>query len=132
MEPVRQKRILLVEDEVALARLVKWQLESGGVIVHAETTGKAALTYAGEQPPDLVILDLHLPDMHGYDVCRELRKLSHPWELPIVMLTAMDKPIDQLRGYAYGADAYLTKPFDPNELMKTITLLLGQNVAHVV
>ena len=122
----KKKRILLVEDEVALANLVKWQLESAGYEAEVETTGKAALASATDQCPDLVILDLRLPDINGYEVCRELRKLHHSWGLPVLMLTAMDKPIDQVRGYAYGADAYLTKPFDPNELLKTVALLLGE------
>jgi two-component system alkaline phosphatase synthesis response regulator PhoP len=121
-----RKRILIVEDEIPLARMVTWQLESAGFAVHTETAGKAGLTYALEHHPDLVILDLRLPDINGYEVCRELRKLSMPWTTPILMLTAMDKPIDQLRGYAHGADAYLTKPFEPAELLRTISLLLGQ------
>jgi len=127
MAAMPQKRILVVEDEVPLARMVKWELESAGVSVHTETTGKAGLTYALEHRPDLIILDLRLPDLNGYEVCRELRKLSTPWTTPILMLTAMDQPIDQLRGYAHGADAYMTKPFEPAELLKTVSLLLGQS-----
>ena len=129
MAPQERRRILVVEDEEALARLVKWQLESVGYEVHTEGTGTRALTYAAEYRPDLVVLDLRLPDMHGYDVCNKLRELYHPWVLPILMLTAMDKPIDQLRGFAHGADAYLTKPFESAELLKTVTLLLGQSAA---
>ena len=118
--------ILVVEDEAALAQLLKWQLESGEFDVHVAHAGGAALQYAAEHRPDLVMLDLRLPDMHGYQVCRELRRLYHPWVVPILMLTGMDKPIDQLRGFAYGADAYMTKPYEPSELFKTISLLLGE------
>ena len=121
------KQILIVEDEAALAKIVKWQLESAGYEVHAEGDGKSGLTWAAEHQPDLVIVDLRLPDISGYDVCRELRKLSTPWVLPILILTAMDKPVDELRGFAHGADAYLTKPFDANELRRTVTLLLGES-----
>ncbi|MBI4598226.1 MAG: response regulator [Candidatus Omnitrophica bacterium] len=121
-----RKQILIVEDETSLASLVKWHLESSGFEVHAEHAGKPALSYVAEHRPDLVILDLRLPDITGYEVCKQLRKLCHPWEVPILMLTAMDKPIDQLRGYAFGADAYMTKPFEPMELLKTVTLLLGE------
>jgi len=126
MMDARPRRILLVEDEEALARLVKWQLEAAGFEVQIETLGKTALSYAAEYRPELVVLDLRLPDVHGYQVCRELRKLYDPWSVPILMLTAMDRPIDQLRGFAHGADAYLTKPYDPHELLKTVTLLLGE------
>ena len=125
----KQKRILIVEDEAALARLVQWQLQSAGFESQAVTTGKEALTVASEHWPDLVILDLRLPDMSGYDVCRQLRGMASPWELPVLMLTALDQPIDQLRGYAFGADAYLTKPFEPAELIKTVCLLLGERSA---
>ena len=123
-----RKHVLIVEDEESLARMIGWQLESAGYEVRTEVRGKDGLAYAAEHRPDLVILDLRLPDLHGYDVCRELRKLYNPWAVPILMLTAMDKPIDQLRGFAYGADAYLTKPYEENELLKTVTLLLGEVV----
>ena len=121
-----RQRILLIEDDEAIARLLHVYLDSAGYDVHVEHDGHHAITYATLHQPDLVILDLRLPDMHGYDVCRELRKTYHSWVLPIMMLTGMDTPIDQLRGYAFGADAYLTKPFEPPELLPTVELLLGR------
>lgn len=126
MDSIARKSILVVEDEEALARFLRWELESAGFDVQTETSGRGALNYAAERRPDLVILDLRLPDIHGYQVCRELRRLYHPWVVPVLMLTAMDKPIDQLRGFAYGADAYMTKPYEPAELFKTISLLMGE------
>ena len=126
MDSISRKSILVVEDEEALARFLRWELESAGFDVQTETCGRGALDYAAEHRPDLVILDLRLPDIHGYQVCRELRRLYHPWAVPVLMLTAMDKPIDQLRGFAYGADAYMTKPYEPAELFKTISLLMGE------
>ena len=116
------KRILVVEDEEALSRLMKWQLESSGFEGRTETHGGEALNYAAEHRPDLVILDLRLPDIHGYEVCRQL---YNPWVVPVLMLTALDRPIDQLRGFAYGADAYLTKPYEETELLKTVNILLA-------
>lgn len=125
---VSQKRILIVEDDEPLAHLMKMKLESdGGFEVHVETRGHSALSYAAGHPLDLVILDLRLPDVSGYDVAKQLRKLYHPWVLPVLMLTGLDKPIDQLRGFAFGADAYLTKPYEPDELMRTIQLLCGES-----
>ena len=126
MANAHKKRILIVEDDEPLAHLLKMKLESEGFEIWCETHGTAALSYAAEHPLDLVILDLKLPDVNGYEVAKELRRLYHPWVLPLLMLTGMDKPVDQLRGFAHGADAYLTKPYEPEELMKTIALLLGE------
>ncbi len=121
-----RKRVLIVEDDEPLAHLLQLKLESEGFDVWTETRGTTALSYAAEHPLDLVILDLKLPDINGYEVAKELRKLYHPWVLPLLMLTGMDKPADQLRGFAHGADAYLTKPYEPDELSRTIALLLGE------
>lgn len=125
MEPIGQ-RILIVEDEELIANVLKRCLESEGFRAHIELSGESALSYAAEHRPDLVLLDLQLPDLHGYEVCKALRALYHAWTLPIIMLTGMDAPLDRLRGYAYGADAYLTKPFEPPALLPMITLLLGK------
>lgn len=118
--------ILIVEDDEALARGLKRELVSRGFQVHTESRGASALTYAAERPLDLVILDLRLPDMNGYEVCRRIRQMSQPWLMPVLMLSGMNEPVDQLRGFAFGADAYLTKPYDSAELLKTISMLLGE------
>ena len=123
------KTILVVEDEPKAAAILRSRLTAAGFTVMTCATGKEALAGAAETAPDLVILDLKLPDMRGYDVAKELRKLCHPWALPILMLTAMDQPVDQVRGFAFGADAYLTKPYDLAELLETITLLLEGQAA---
>ena len=122
-----RKQILVVEDDEPIAGLLKCRLESAGFQVRTAGDGKDALTCAAEQRPSLVILDLMLPDMDGFQVCRQIRKLSQPWRTPVLMLTAMDEPIDRLRGFAHGADAYLTKPFDADELVKTVGLLLAES-----
>ena len=128
MGRTREKQILVVEDEEDMAELLQERLKSAGYQVHTAGSGKAGLSDAAEHEPDLVILDLMLPDIHGHEVCRELRKLSNPWGQPILMLTAMAQPVDQLRGFAHGADAYLTKPFNSHELLKTVAMLLGESV----
>jgi len=117
-------RILVVEDEEALARLLKSHLERAGYDVHVEHKGKPALVFAAEHRTDLVVLDLMLPDMSGYNVCVELRKLYHPWILPVVMLTALNQPKHQLLGFSHGARAYLTKPVQAIELLDTIAVML--------
>ncbi len=121
-----QKHIVVVEDEAAFARLVKWKLESEGYSVRTEKCGKAALTYIAESWPDLVILDVRLPDISGYEVCHELRELAYPLSIPVLMLTAMNRPIDQIRGFANGADAYMTKPVEAPELLETVAQLLSR------
>ena len=121
-----RQRILVVEDEEAIARLLKSYLESVGFDVHSETSGAEALSYAAEHRPDLVILDLRLPDIDGYEVCKGLRRLYESWVVPIMMLTGLDTPLDKLRGFGLGADAYLTKPFEPPALLPTIEFLLGK------
>ena len=126
MTAAPRERILVIEDDVALAKFLKTLLEGVGYCVHTETAGAAALHDAAEHRPDLVILDLKLPDIGGYEVCRQLRKLYNKWDVPILILTGMDQPIDQLRGFAHGADAYITKPCEPDELLKTIAGLLGE------
>ena len=126
MSATPQKRILVVEDDPSTAKMMGMQLHQVGFDVHLEDSGVSALSYAVEHKPDLVVLDVKLPDMNGYEVCKELRQQTNPWVPPILMLTGMDQPIDQLRGFAHGADAYVTKPYDSDELVKTIKLLLGE------
>lgn len=118
--------VMVVEDDEALGQLLKRLLETVGYAVRVETRGATALSYMAEHKVDLVMLDIGLPDMDGLALAGKLRQTYHPWILPIMMLTGRDKPIEQLRGYAYGADAYLTKPCEPEEILKTAALLLGE------
>lgn len=124
------ERILVVEDEPPMAKVLTAILESAGYEVHVETSGRAAIGYAAESQVHLVMLDLRLPDLNGYEVCRAIRQFSNSWSLPILMLTGMHKPVDQLRGFAFGADAYMTKPCDPDEILKTISALLGKRACN--
>ena len=121
-----RKSILVVEDEPHVAKMIARRLELSGYEVHIEGTGQGALVYLAEHQPDLVTLDLRLPDLSGLEVCKHLRQHYGSWAMPVLMLTALDQPIDQLRGFAHGADAYLTKPFESDELVETVALLLGE------
>ena len=125
-EQATRERILVVEDEPATAKVLTAILESVGYEVHVETSGRAAIGYAAESSVHLVILDLRLPDVNGYEVCRSIRQFANSWTLPVLMLTGLHKPVDQLRGFAFGADAYMVKPCDPDESLKTISDLLGK------
>jgi DNA-binding response OmpR family regulator len=120
-----KRKILIIEDEEKIARLIATHLEAAGYDVRTALTGTAGLACASEHAIDLVILDLRLPDLGGYQVAQELRRRYHAWTMPILMVTAMDEPIDRLRGFAHGADGYLTKPFHLPELTETIDMLLG-------
>jgi DNA-binding response OmpR family regulator len=119
-------RILIVEDDEALARLVRSHLERAGYDAHVEHRGRPALVFAAEHRTDLVILDLVLPDLSGYEVCLELRRLYHPWILPVVMLTALNQPKDKLHGFSHGAEAYLVKPVATSELLSTVEDMLSR------
>ncbi len=122
-----RQRILVVEDEHEQATFLAMRLESAGCEVEIAGSGAEALSRPPGEPPDLIILDVRLPDVSGYELCQQLRKQYHASALPILMLTVMAQPIDQLRGFAYGADAYLTKPYDSAELNKTIAALLTRS-----
>ena len=124
-EPMR-KRILIVEDEPDVASVLAGPLEASGYEVHVESEGRGALVDARVLRPDLVILDLRLPDMDGYQVTRRLRALHRAWVLPILMLIAPDQPLEKLRSFGAGADACLTKPCDENELLGTVERLLDE------
>ena len=126
MKLMNREKILIVEDDPDVAGALKVRLASAGYRPEIVDQGEAAIHFAADNPPDLVILDLKLPDMHGYEVCRLLRKQFQPWELPVLMLTGSDDAKSKWNGFATGADAYLTKPYRPAELLKTVRLLLGQ------
>ena len=115
------KTILVVDDEPKITQLVRDYLERAGFGVHAAGDGKSALGLARSEKPDLVILDLGLPQMDGLDVTRELRKFSN---VPIIMLTARSEESDKLIGLELGADDYITKPFSPKELVARVRVVL--------
>lgn len=119
-------QILIVEDDEALARQMKTHLDRAGYDAHIVNQGKPALAFAAERNVDLVILDLVLPDVSGYDVCVELRKLYHPWILPVLILTALSQPKDKLLGFSLGAEAYLMKPVASSELLSTVEDMLSR------
>lgn len=120
------ERILIIEDDEEILRVLNRVLTYEGYIVDTALTGKAGLTLAGEQRPDLVVLDLMLPNMDGLDVCRRLQKLGNQ---PILILTAKDTLQDQVKGLDSGADDYMVKPFEIDELLARIRALLRRTAA---
>ena len=115
------KTILVVDDEPRIAALARDYLEHAGFAVIVAGTGSAALEHARHRRPDLVVLDLGLPDIDGLDVARALRRDS---DVPIIMLTARADETDRLVGLELGADDYLTKPFSPRELVARVRAVL--------
>ena len=113
--------ILVVDDEANIRDLARMYLEKDGYRVDTVTNGTDALAYIKQTPPALVVLDLMLPEMDGWEVCRRVRADSN---LPILMLTARDDDIDKIVGLEMGADDYLTKPFNPRELVARVRAIL--------
>src|SRR4029079_17817007 len=116
--------ILLVDDEPNILELARLYLEREGYRVAAVGDGRAALERVAAEPPALMVLDLMLPGVDGYEVCRQVRAKS---ELPIIMLTARDDDIDKIIGLELGADDYLTKPFNPRELVARVKAILRRS-----
>jgi DNA-binding response OmpR family regulator len=114
------KNILVVDDEPKIVKLVCDYLERAGFGVRIAADGKSALSIARLEKPDLVILDLGLPQMDGLDVTRELHKVSN---VPVIMLTGRSEETDKLIGLELGADDYITKPFSPKELVARVRVV---------
>lgn len=116
------ERILIVEDERAVARGLEYGLSSEGYTVQWAETGQQALALARDQDPHLILLDIRLPDISGFDVCRQLRTEGR--RMPILMLTARDEEVDKVLGLELGADDYVVKPYSLRELLSRIRALL--------
>jgi len=119
---VTGERILIVEDERAVARGLEYGLTSEGFTTLLADTGQQALDMARSQNPDLILLDIRLPDISGFDICRQLR--AEGKRMPILMLTARDEEVDKVLGLELGADDYVVKPFSLRELTSRIRALL--------
>ena len=114
-------KILVVDDDPRLRELVVIALERAGFATLTAADGQAALTHAQREAPDLIVLDIGLPEMDGLEVCRRIR---HGSEVPILFLTARDDEIDRILGLEMGADDYVTKPFSPRELVARVRAIL--------
>ena len=110
-------KILIVEDEEAIADLEKDYLELSGFEVETQSNGSMGLKAATQDNFDLIILDLMLPEMDGFEVCKKIREVKN---VPILMVSAKKDDIDKIRGLGLGADDYITKPFSPSELVARV------------
>jgi DNA-binding response OmpR family regulator len=116
-------RILIIEDERSIAELQRDYLEASGFEVQIENNGEQGLERALRDPFDCIILDLMLPRIDGFDICRQIRKVKH---IPILMVSAKKEDIDKIRGLGLGADDYVTKPFSPSELVARVKAHLAR------
>jgi DNA-binding response OmpR family regulator len=119
---VTGERILIVEDERAVARGLEYGLTREGYVVQWAETGRRALDLARSEDPHLILLDIRLPDISGFDVCRQLRAEGR--RMPILMLTARDEEVDKVLGLELGADDYVVKPYSLRELLSRVRSLL--------
>jgi len=117
-------KVLVIEDEADIRQVLEYNLEANGHKVYLAARGQEGLRIAKEKRPDLVLLDLMLPDLLGTEVCKQLRADPETAKLPIVMLTAKGEEIDRVVGFELGADDYVTKPFSVRELMLRVQALL--------
>lgn len=118
------RKILVVDDEAVLVETIAYNLEQAGYQVTTAADGASALEVARRESPDLIILDIMLPEMDGLEVCRQLRRDSGTSATPIIMLTAKGDEIDKVVGLEVGADDYVTKPFGRRELLARVRALL--------
>jgi len=122
-------RILVIDDELDLIELVRYNLEKEGFTVQGAQDGESGLAQAIRELPDLIVVDLMLPGVDGLDVCRSLRFDKRTARIPIIMLTAKSEESDRILGLELGADDYVTKPFSPRELVARIKAVLRRTSA---
>ena len=116
-----KKHILIVDDEAALRQVLEDRLLDEGFIVTKAVNGKEGLSLALEKRPDLILLDIMMPELNGYQVCKKIKEDDSLKNIPVVMLTAKAQESDKFWGLETGADDYITKPFEFKSLLKTIT-----------
>lgn len=124
-----KERIVLVEDEAAIAENVTYALKNEGFNVDWFELGGSSLTHLNSQPADLLILDVGLPDMNGFELCKKIRQFS---DVPIIFLTARSDEIDRVVGLEIGGDDYVVKPFSPRELVARVKVILRRNVKTTI
>lgn len=123
-------RILVVDDEKDLVNLVRYNLEKAGLSVECAYNGSSVLPLVQEATPDLIILDLMLPDRSGYDICRDLKADAATRKIPIIMLTARSSEYNRVTGFECGVEDYVIKPFSPKELVLRVKAILARTATY--
>jgi DNA-binding response OmpR family regulator len=125
-----KKRILIIEDDKNISNLIKYNLEKSGYECLAAVSGEEAFKMLDRWMADLIILDVMLPGMDGFEVCRHIRQEERSQEIPVIMLTAKGEEVDRVVGLELGADDYMVKPFSPRELVLRIKAILRRGNAQ--
>ncbi len=125
-----KEKILIVEDEKNIAKLIRYNLEKSDYDCTVARTGEDALSILEKQHFDLIILDIMLPEMDGFEVCRNIKQAPGIKNIPIIMLTAKGEEVDRIVGFELGADDYMAKPFSPRELILRIKAILNRGKAQ--
>ena len=120
-----EKKILVADDEPHILRIVKDKLSNAGFSVIAVTNGEEAFASAKNETPDLILLDVMMPKMNGFEVCKKLRQEAAFTSTPIILLTARGQESDMKTGFDAGATEYITKPFSPRQLLETVRARLA-------
>ncbi len=123
-------RILIAEDERDIRELITFTLEFGGFQVIAAANGQEAVELARQHRPDLIILDVRMPKMTGYEACRILKSQEETRSIPVVFLSAKGQEAEIRQGMEAGADAYIIKPFAPDELLQQVQAILSRRNTH--
>jgi two-component system alkaline phosphatase synthesis response regulator PhoP len=123
-------RILVVDDEIYIVHILDFSLGMEGYEVITALDGEAALEKLKTERPDLIVLDIMMPKLDGYEVCKVIKANPDTAHIPVILLSAKGRNVDQKMGFDVGADDYITKPFSPRKLVERINQLLGQAVSE--
>ena len=119
-------RILVVDDEIYIVHILDFSLGMEGYEVITALDGEQALEKARAEKPDLIVLDIMMPKLDGYETCKMLKAEADTKDIPVILLSAKGRNVDQKIGFEVGADDYITKPFSPRKLVERINAILGQ------
>jgi len=123
-------KILVVDDEVYIVHILDFSLGMEGYEVVTALDGEQALGKVKTEDPDLIVLDIMMPKLDGYETCKMLKSDPQTKHIPVILLSAKGRNVDQKMGFQVGADDYITKPFSPKKLVERINLILGQPTAQ--
>jgi two-component system alkaline phosphatase synthesis response regulator PhoP len=123
---VAKGKILVVDDEIYIVHILDFSLGIEGYEVMTALDGEQALAKVAQERPDLIVLDIMMPKLDGYETCKALKQNPATHDIPVILLSAKGRNVDQKIGFEVGADDYITKPFSPRKLVERINAILGQ------
>jgi len=123
-------RILVVDDEIYIVHILDFSLGMEGYEVLTALDGEQALEKARTEKPDLIVLDIMMPKLDGYETCKRLKSDAETKDVPVILLSAKGRNVDQKVGFEVGADDYITKPFSPRKLVERINAILGHGTSQ--